>query len=377
MGTNMLGLDIDEHAIYAVRLKSDRILGHGMCLTPPECVVNGVIVHPLRVAESIRRLCGSLHVREPSVCLSIGGPGVMSKWVEVPRVSEEELTQSTPYEAPRHLPPSTEPMLYRFWVPPEALQGSSETMAVRLIAVPQAMVYSRLESAYLAGLEPVMIMPEADAVVRVLTREHASTSLLWRGKATAILNMRYGYTEMSVARETYLEFTRNLKTGMNDLLDTLAGTLGASDSEAGALLEVSEVDEHGTLRFPEEMGLPPVSLLSFLHDLTSEMRRLMDFQRSRFPEGSYLGLLDTFVMAGEGAKLTGLTNYCSKSLGVTCITGNLQSGLHWLSDRESIGMVACNPYATALGLAMRTPVSTDSQAAFGIRNLNHANSELS
>lgn len=348
----MLGLDIDQHAIYAVRLKGDRILGCGTCPVPPETVVDGVITQPLRVAEVVRRLCRSLRVREPEVCLSVGGPGVLSKWVEVPRVSAEELNQSTAYEAPRHLPPSAEPMLYRFWIPPDASQENGDTMAVRLIAVPQAMVYSKLEAAFLAGLEPVSIMPEADAVVRIITRDHAATSLLWRGKATAILNIRYGYTEMSVARETYLEFTRNLKTGLNDLLNTLASTLGADEGEAELLLEAGQVDEHGTLRFPEEMGLPPVSLLSFLHSLTSEMRRLMDFQRSRFPEGSYLGLLDTFVIAGEGAKLNGLTLYCSKNLGVTCIADHLQSGVQWLPIKGAERLETYSAYATALGLAM-------------------------
>lgn len=359
----MLGLDIDQHAIYAVHLKGDRILGFGTCPAPAESGANGVIVQPLRVAEAIRRLCRSLRLRESAVCLSVGGHGVISKWVEVPRVSEKELMQSTAYEAPRHVPPANEPMLYRFWMPPDTAQGNEDTMAVRLIAVPQAMVYSRLEAAFLAGLEPIAIMPEADAVVRVLTRDHAATSLLWRGKATAILNIRHAYTEMSVARETYLEFTRNLKTGLNDLIETLAASLGASEKEAELLLEAGKMDEHGTLRFPEEMGLPPVSLLAFLHGLTSEMRRLMDFQRSRFPEGSYLGLLDTFVIAGEGAKLGGLTLYCSKNLGVTCIVDNLQSGLQWSAAKSAESPAMYSPYVTALGLAMPDFELTGSQTA--------------
>jgi len=358
----MLGLHVEQHAIYAVYLKGDRILGCGTFPTPQESFSNGVIVQPLRAAEAIRRLCRSLRIREPEVCLSVGGPGVMSKWVEVPRVSEEELMQSTAFEAPRHMPPANEPMLYRFWVPPDTVQGNEESMAVRLIAVPQTMVHSRLEAAFLAGLEPVSIIPEADAAVRVLTRDQAATSLLWRGKATAILNIRHTYTEMSVARETYLEFTRNLKIGLNDLIiDVLATSLGASEKEAELLLEAGKMDEHGTLRFPEEMGLPPVSLLAFLHGLTSEMRRLMDFQRSRFPEGSYLGLLDTFVITGEGAKLDGLTLYCSKNLGVTCIVGNLQSGLQWSAVKVADSPAMYSPYVTALGLAMPDSELTGSQ----------------
>lgn len=349
----MLGLDLGQHAFYAVEVKGNRVVGYGSCATPPEAFQGNVVVAPLRAAEAIQRLVLALRVSETRVHLSIGGQGMINKWVELPTVSWEELERATPYEAPRHLPPTKEPMLYRFWIPPESLEGEGETILARLIAVPQAMVDSRLEAVALAGLEPVSVEPEADAVVRVLTRDHASKSTLWRGKATAILNLRYGYTEMTIARETRLEFTRTLGMGLNDLLELLARSVGADWQEAEALLQVGTINETGTFQFPEEVGLPPIPLLPFLYGVTSEMRRMIDFQRSRFPEGSYLGLLDTFVITGEGALLQGLAPYCSQSLGVTCVLGNLLGSFEW---HQPEAFEKLNPYVVALGSAMEGSV---------------------
>jgi len=238
-------------------------------------------------------------------------------------------------------------------------------MLARLIAIPEAAVHSRLDTALLAGLQPVSVIPEADALVRVLTRHHRSHSLLWRGKATALVALRYDYTEMSIARETHLEFTRTLRIGLEDAIEAVQRALGASFEEAESLLQESQLDEHGTLHFPESLGLPPVSLLGFLHNLTSEMRRLVDFQRSRFPEGSYLGLLDSFLITGEGAILNGLTRYCSQSLGLTCLVGDLLSALKWRVEVGDRRPEAIGRYVSALGAAV------EQESRVGDRELEH------
>jgi type IV pilus assembly protein PilM len=372
----MLGLDISSRAIYLVRYTAGQVLAFGQCPTPPESVVEGVVTAPQRVSEAIRQLMRLMRLPESGVSIVLGGSQVINKWVEVPRLSLEELNRSAPLEAPRHLPPTREPMLYRFWLPPnlsqpelsspssnpekKILQG--DTIPARLIAISEAAVHSRLDTALLAGLEPVGVVPEADALVRVLTRHHRPQSLLWRGKATAILALRHDYTEMSVARETYLEFTRTLRIGLNDAIEMVQRALGASFEEAESLLKQSRIDENGTLHFPESLGLPTLSLLGFLHNLTAEMRRMIDFQRSRFPEGSYLGLLDSFLLTGEGAALSGLAPYCSQSLGLTCLMGDLTTTLKWrveVQDRRSEEM-GC--YASALGAALEMETGWSTQS---------------
>jgi type IV pilus assembly protein PilM len=339
----MLGLDIGSRAIYLVRYAAGQVLAFGQCPTPPESVVEGVVTAPQRVSEAIRQLMRLMRLPESGVSIVVGGSQVINKWVEVPRLSLEELNRSAPLDAPRHLPPTREPMLYRFWLPPNLSQSEfsspssspekknfqGDTIPARLIAISEAAVHSRLDAALLAGLEPVGVVPEADALVRVLTRHHRPQSLLWRGRATAILALRHDYTEMSVARETYLEFTRTLRLGLNDAIEMVQRTLGASFEEAESLLKQSRIDENGTLHFPDSLGLPTLSLLGFLHNLTAEMRRMIDFQRSRFPEGSYLGLLDSFLLTGEGAAMSGLAPYCSQSVGLTCLMGDLTTTLKW------------------------------------------------
>jgi type IV pilus assembly protein PilM len=327
-------------------------------------VVEGVVVDPPRVADALMRLMRQMRLRDSAVCLVVGGPHVINKWVEVPRLPPDELNRAAPLEAPRHLPPSREQMLYRFWLPPGVSAEASsaagngqpaqsppanDTMPARLIAIAEAVVHSRLDTVLLAGLQPVGVVPEADALVRLLTRHHRPHSLLWRGKATALVAIRYDYTEMSIARETYLEFTRTLRLGLEDAIEAIQRALGASFEEAESLLQQCQLDEHGTLHFPDALGLPPISLLGFLHNLTAEMRRLVDFQRSRFPEGSYLGLLDSFIITGEGAILNGLLRYCSQSLGLTVLMGDLLNAVRWRVPIEPRTPASMGRYVSALG----------------------------
>ncbi len=370
----MLGLDIGSRAIYLVRYRDSGVLAYGQCPTPPDSVVEGTVVDVRRVGDAIQRLIRTMRLREREVVLTVGGAQVMTKWVVVPAMSIEELNAAAPLEAPRHLPPAKEPMLYRFWAPhaetsstPAGGSESDTQMPARLVAVPEALVHSRLDAALMAGLNPVGIVPEPDAITYVLTLNHRPQSLLWRGKATAIVGIRYDYSEMTIARETALEFARTLRLGLNDAIETLQRAFGASHEEAEALMLQAQLDEEGTLHFPEALGLPPLSMLGFLHGLTSEMRRLVDFQRSRYPEGSYWGLLDSFLLTGEGTALKGLANYCARSLGLTCISGNLFRGVRWALPTEDLDPDAMNRYTAALGAVMnlkgvRTPTDEENLA---------------
>lgn len=371
----MLGLDIGSRAIYLVRYGDSGVLAYGQCPTPPDSVVEGTVVDVRRVGDAIQHLIRAMRLREREVVLTVGGAQVMTKWVVVPAMSIEELNAAAPLEAPRHLPPAKEPMLYRFWAPhaeatstPAGDGESAAQMPARLVAVPEALVRSRLDAALMAGLNPVGIVPEPDAITYVLTLNHRPQSLLWRGKATAIVGIRYDYSEMTIARETALEFARTLRLGLNDAIETLQRAFGASHEEAEALMLQAQLDEEGTLHFPEALGLPPLSMLGFLHSLTSEMRRLVDFQRSRYPEGSYWGLLDSFLLTGEGTALKGLANYCARSLGLTCIAGNLFRGVRWALPTEDLDPDAMNRYTAALGAVMslkgvRTPTDEENLAA--------------
>lgn len=356
----MLGLDIGARAIYLVRYSSSGVQAYGQCPTPPDSVDEGKVVDPRKVADAIHHLVRAMRLRDRDVVLTVGGAHVMTKWVVVPAMSLEELNTAAPLEAPQHLPPAKEPMLYRFWIPNSedtthstlSEPTDSTKKPARLIAVPSALAHSRLDATLMAGLNPVGVVPEHDAITYVLTLNHRPQSILWRGKATAILGIRYDYSEMVVARETALEFARTLRIGLSDAIETLQRAFGASHEEAEALMLSAQLDDEGTLHFPESLGLPPLSMLGFLHTLTSEMRRLIDFQRSRYPEGSYWGLLDSFILTGEGTALNGLANYCARSLGLTCIPANLFRGVHWAVRTEDLDPNAMNRYTAALGAVM-------------------------
>lgn len=346
----MLGLDIGSRSLYLVRATAEGVWAYGQCPLPPESVVEGTVVAPTQVADALSHLVRAMRLRERSVILTVGGAQILTKWVLVPRMSLQELNESAPFEAPQHLPPSKEPMVYRFWVPPNVLeQGNEEKMPARLVAVPEALLYSRLDTALLAGLQPVGVVPETDAITHILTLGNKPESILWRGRAIAIVAIRYDYTEMTVARETQLEFARTLRIGFADAIETLQRAFGASFDEAEALFSEATLDDEGTLHFPETLGLAPLSLLGFLHNLTTEMRRLAEFQRSRYPEGSYLGLIESFILTGEGTTLQGLARYCSRSLGITCLNGNLLKGLNWKVPVEDKDPAYLNRYTAALG----------------------------
>lgn len=344
----MVGLEINSRYITMVALAESRVKAACRTLSPPDSVAGGAVVNLKQVAATIGQLAWRVRANGP---VAIAVPRALNKWVDAPRISLDELNAAAPFEGPKRLPNAAEPMTYRFSVPPEAYETEDKNVPLpaRLVAAPRSVIDGRLDAALLAGLVPVVAAPESDAVVAALTRNQATDSILWKGKATAAINLQAEYIEMTVARETRLEFTRTLNHGTDQLIDTIGRFVGADTNEAVALLREATIDDAGLLQFPTELGLPPISALQFLHELTAEMRRLADFQRSRFPDGSYLGLLDAFVLTGEGASIRGLERYCSASLGVTCLPGDLEAAFDWPKSLKEDDL---NPYCPALGAAI-------------------------
>src|SRR5262245_7731168 len=100
----VVGLDIGSSYIKAAELHATRRGGYelvslGIEELAPDCVVDGVIISKLPVADAINRIFQEQNIKNKRVATSVSGHSVIVKKISLPVQDDEDLAESIRWEA--------------------------------------------------------------------------------------------------------------------------------------------------------------------------------------------------------------------------------------------------------------------------------------
>ena len=105
---NLVGLDIGSHSVKVVQLRSRdtglALLNFGLATLPRESLSEGRTTKPEALAGVVQGLVHHLAIKEKSVAASVSGHEVISKKVEVPVMTEDELENRMHFELGHYIP---------------------------------------------------------------------------------------------------------------------------------------------------------------------------------------------------------------------------------------------------------------------------------
>ncbi len=352
-----VGLDIGAAHIKLVQVRGTRrgavVTGFGAAPTPRAAVTEGGIVKPLEVAEAVRRLMRETGVRGRRVVTAIGGPGVILRQVQFPRMGDGELREALKWEAEQHIPIPPDEAITDFSIlgdaPPDPAVAGAPAMRVMLVGTRRNLVQGLLETMRATSLYLVAIDIDVLATTRVLAanghhprQEDASVMLVDLGASG---------TKLSVFRGGLPAFNRTLGVGGNNFTAAIAEGLG-QDMAAAEMTkrELGVLPDTAAARF----------LQPLLDELLLEIRRSIEFYLVRHERTEIRHIL----LAGGGAGLKGLPDALSDYLMVALdvreeeseLKVTLLDPLHELDMHPRLGdrRDEFGPQFTgALGLALR------------------------
>ena len=371
----IVGIDMGSQLIKIVYAEASgpgrwRVTRAASSMTPDEAVKDGIIVERRAVADAIRSLlniCGLSHAT--GAVAAVAGPGVMVRHVQLPKMSEATLRKSVRYEAAKYISASVDDSCIEFEILGLAA-GTDDKMDVMLVAVPQEMVNSRLETLELANLEPISMELEAFAVQRSLI--DASPTKPGEGASLAILSMGASFSELNIVANGYHALSRNITIAGNQFTNAIKSENKCTWEEAEQIK--STVDMSSLLNPEADPDATKVarSVQPVLDEVMREVRRSMNFFRSQVNEGS-LGLpsqviaesspdrgaglanISRLIVTGGSAALMGLERYMSARLGMPVEIWNAFDNPHLdtimlapdVAEREH------SLYSLCLGLALK------------------------
>lgn len=320
---------------------------------PGDLVENGVVTNPKALGKVLSSYLKEQETAPDSAVFSVPSNLAVLRWVNLPKLTGDELRSAARYKVKRHLPFHIDGCYIEASQPKADAAEESQSLVV---AIPRAVVDSRAEALLYAGIEPIRAELEGQAILRVIERRLSRRSALWRDASLTIIDLGATNTHMYVVQNQRLQFIRGVKIGARMFEEAIGKSLGIAHPIAAGLLKQPDTSlfSEGILSLRTATGLGVVNLRPELEKLTREFMRLMRYFRSLHPERSYAGILDHAVLCGGLAGLPGLGDYLEENLGLRVEIAQPIAGIMTRFTPETFSSVShrSEAFTVAMGLAL-------------------------
>ena len=198
-------------------------------------IVEGEIMDPDIVADTIQGLFRSAGVKGKHVVVAVGGRDVIIKKIQVDRMKESEAFEVVRWEAQQHVPFDIEGVELDFQILDPDAQGLQ--MEVLLVAAKRDLVEDKVQLLSQAGLSPAVVDVDAFALHNAFEVNYPDAM---RG-GVALLNLGHEVTNVNILLNVVPLLTRDLAVGTRKFREDLQRERGMSAEDADALLQGYEL----------------------------------------------------------------------------------------------------------------------------------------
>lgn len=294
-GKTGVGIDLGAGHLKVIQIRwtrnGPRIENYAVCPLPAGMIREGAVVAPEELGSLMKGVAKAMGLRRNQVGCSVGGPAIMMRYLNLPRVGAEEMKAAMKFEAPQHLPIAEEQLVYDYCLVPEAPGVPEHQVAVFLAGTQRKLVQGHLDALARAGLRSDAVELDCLALVRALE---------WMGavphespQALVMLDFGEMGTRIAIMRHGVPMLSRTIPTGISHLRTAIADTLGIPIYDAERALRLKGVEED------EELA-PAVG--PWLDSLSEAVGRSVEFFLIQH-RGAHL---EKVFLSGGGALLPGL-----------------------------------------------------------------------
>lgn len=255
-GKQVIGLDIGSHAVKLVSLKQGRgkapyQLAHfGVAELPGESIVEGAVVRPADVAQTIGELFAQHKVKGSHVATAVSGHAVIVRRVSMPRMSEDELRESIQWEAEEYIPFDVDDVNLDFAILDDDEGGND--MDVVLVAAKRDRVDEFVAVIDEAGRDVAVVDVDAFALQNAFELSYPER----QHEDIALLNLGASVINVAVLEEGRPVFWRDISLGVRQYIAALQREfmLEYYDAEEALRRAGAAEPSAGTERTDSELG---------------------------------------------------------------------------------------------------------------------------
>lgn len=335
-----LGLDIGSHSTKLIELAFEgnvpRLLAAGAIATPPKALTSNLAADHQALAIAIKQIVKQTGARTRDVHIALPESQVFTRVIEVPQLSQRELSSAIRWEAEQYVPLPLDQVNLDFSILRDAKETGTNKMEVLLVASPKALIDKYMNILDMAELNPIGAETEIISTSRALVRSAANV------RNVMIVSLGAQTTDLAIVRSGILAFTRSISAGGEALSRALVQGFDMNQIQAEEFKKTYGV-EKGQLEGKILEAVKPI-----MDTIISEMRRSIAYYQEKFKNEH----VDTILLSGGTARLPGMVLYIAEATGVETQLGNPWVGI----TRDQRFAILDNEgptFAVAVGLALR------------------------
>jgi type IV pilus assembly protein PilM len=267
----------------------------------PDAIVEGEIMDPVLVAETVRSVFESAGLKRREVVAAVGGHDVIVKKIPMDRMSQNDAREVIRWEAEQHVPFDMENVHLDFQV----LDPDDDTaqMAVLLVAAKRELVENRLSLLTDAALQPAVLDVEAFALHNAFERNYPEV----REGMIALVNIGHETTNVNLLAAGVPVLVRDIPFGLRRLRESLQRDRGFSATAADDILRGKQ---------------DPTALRALLEDRVEELAVGIERAAAFIVAQSGGEGVSRIYVCGGGACVNGMVDVIAARMGVPAEVAN-------------------------------------------------------
>ena len=327
LSNKSFGLEITDTAVKLMEVsrRGDKIvaLAAGWAQMPEGTVKDGNIKDEdklvLAIKDAVAKSVGG-KIKTRRVVLSLPENKAFLQVIKMPKLNDGDLRDAVIFEAENYIPLPLEKVYLDFEkVAPVSPDPESDYVEVLIVAFPREAIDSRISAATAAGLVPVAMELESQAVLRALSFNRVIES------PSIIIQVGDAKTNLIVYSENSIRFTFSIPISNQYFLKTIAASAKV-DMDTAAFLklrygieEFSDFPQGGQVVDPSNDGNRRKvfeALVPGLVDFAQQIKKCVQYYQGHNNHGQNSGkeANDKILICGSGSDLKGLDGFISLKL---------------------------------------------------------------
>ncbi|MFW6206295.1 MAG: type IV pilus biogenesis protein PilM, partial [Gemmatimonadota bacterium] len=233
-----LGLDIGSGFVKLVEVdhSGDRPEVTLVAMRPllPDAIVEGEVMDPGLVADTIQGLFTEVGVKGKNVVTAVGGHDVIIKKIEMDRMGESDAREVIRWEAEQHVPFDIKSVELDFQILDPEEEGLQ--MEVLLVAAKRELVDNKVNLLLDAGISPEVIDVDAFALHNAFERNYPQAM----DGTVGLVNIGHETTNVNVLEDGVPILTRDIPYGSRRLREDLQREVGLTAEQAEDVVQGHE-----------------------------------------------------------------------------------------------------------------------------------------
>ncbi|MGR8980161.1 MAG: pilus assembly protein PilM [Gammaproteobacteria bacterium] len=308
----VLGIDISTAAVKLLELSKAgsryRVESYAVTPLPKDAFVDKHITNINIIADAIRSAVKQSGTNLKQAAVAVSGSAVMTKIITMPAsLSEDEMEEQIMVEADQYVPYALDEVNFDFEVQ-RPNENNPQKVDVLLAASRKDNVEERIETLTRAGLKTKIVDVEVFALENAFSILFDQFNDSIEGRTVAIADIGASMATLNVLHNSRTVYTREQGFGGKQLTEEIQRRYGLSYEEAGLA--------------KRQGGLPDnyaVDVLEpFKRALVQQIARSLQF----FVSSSANRGIDSIILAGGCASITGIDKLVEQSIGVPAYIAN-------------------------------------------------------